>query len=109
MVNRSDQNFLLLWWTRSINFQRCIIEICPSLNPLENGFVSPSSCVEPDLRVAGENEYITRDRYIAGVLNGDSCSFQCDYGWRLEGMQVLTCLESGLWNEDQPTCKSKFY
>jgi len=84
-----------------------ITGICPNLDPLENGVVHPPSCVEPDIRVSVENEDITEDRYMAGVLRRDFCTFQCDDGWRLEGPPILTCLENGMWNVGQPTCKSK--
>ena len=45
-----------------------------------------------------------------GVVNGASCSFSCDTGYRLVGYQVTSCHRNGYtasWSNDPPTCSGK--
>ena len=49
-----------------------------------------------------------------GVINccGDqataqNCSFSCAPGYELIGTQTLTCLTSGVWSADTPTCQPR--
>ncbi|XP_031369830.1 sushi, von Willebrand factor type A, EGF and pentraxin domain-containing protein 1-like isoform X3 [Apis dorsata] len=47
-------------------------------------------------------EYERDDLSILQV--GQQIEFKCDLGYRLIGEKFLTCLESGVWDHERPTC-----
>ncbi|XP_076647342.1 sushi, von Willebrand factor type A, EGF and pentraxin domain-containing protein 1 isoform X1 [Halictus rubicundus] len=55
----------------------------------------------------GDIEYV-REEYERDDLSilqvGQQLEFKCDTGFRLVGEKFLTCLESGLWDHERPTC-----
>ncbi|XP_076634348.1 sushi, von Willebrand factor type A, EGF and pentraxin domain-containing protein 1 [Colletes latitarsis] len=69
----------------------CIGKTCKNLLAPENG----------DIEYVIE-EYERDDLSILQV--GQQLEFKCDRGFRLVGEQFLTCLESGIWNHERPTC-----
>lgn len=63
---------------------QCLLLCAPLMNP-GNGTIS-ANCVNGTV-----------------LLEGDSCSFTCDYDYELVGNETLTC-ESDGWNAIPPTC-----
>ncbi|XP_060580368.1 sushi, von Willebrand factor type A, EGF and pentraxin domain-containing protein 1-like [Ruditapes philippinarum] len=41
---------------------------------------------------------------VDGTLYGESATFSCNYGYRLEGNRTLICMPSGFWVPEVPTC-----
>lgn len=35
---------------------------------------------------------------------GATCKFECNSGWQLNGPQNITCMQSGRWSQEAPTC-----
>ncbi|XP_076346234.1 sushi, von Willebrand factor type A, EGF and pentraxin domain-containing protein 1-like isoform X1 [Tachypleus tridentatus] len=60
--------------------------LCKNPDQLENGIV-----------------VIHKDKYIPG----DYIQFQCDEGFRLQGVSTLKCQENGKWNGAIPVCQPK--
>ncbi|XP_076380505.1 sushi, von Willebrand factor type A, EGF and pentraxin domain-containing protein 1 isoform X1 [Megalopta genalis] len=56
----------------------------------------------------GDIEYV-REEYERDDLSilqvGQQLEFKCDTGYHLVGEKFLTCLESGLWDHERPTCE----
>ncbi|XP_076231899.1 sushi, von Willebrand factor type A, EGF and pentraxin domain-containing protein 1 isoform X3 [Calliopsis andreniformis] len=71
----------------------CIGRTCKNLLAPENG----------DIEYVVE-EYERDDLSILQV--GQQLEFKCDFGFRLVGEKFLTCLESGVWDHDRPTCEA---
>ncbi|XP_053975953.1 sushi, von Willebrand factor type A, EGF and pentraxin domain-containing protein 1-like [Hylaeus volcanicus] len=69
----------------------CIGRTCKNLLAPENG----------DIEYVIE-EYERDDLSILQV--GQQLEFKCDHGFRLVGEQFLTCLESGIWDHERPSC-----
>ncbi|XP_047361548.1 sushi, von Willebrand factor type A, EGF and pentraxin domain-containing protein 1-like isoform X4 [Vespa velutina] len=69
----------------------CIGVTCKSLLAPENGDIE---------YIIEENE---RDD-ITILQAGQQIEFKCDSGFRLVGEKYLTCLETGIWNHDNPVC-----
>ncbi|XP_017761718.1 PREDICTED: sushi, von Willebrand factor type A, EGF and pentraxin domain-containing protein 1-like [Eufriesea mexicana] len=69
----------------------CIGKTCKNLLAPEHG----------DIEYVLE-EYERDDLSILQV--GQQIEFKCDVGFRLIGEKFLTCLESGLWDHERPTC-----
>nr|XP_031840166.1 sushi, von Willebrand factor type A, EGF and pentraxin domain-containing protein 1-like isoform X1 [Nomia melanderi] len=56
----------------------------------------------------GDIEYVIEEyeRDDLSILQvGQQLEFKCDPGFRLAGEKFLTCLESGLWDHEKPTCE----
>ncbi|XP_029988689.1 E-selectin isoform X2 [Sphaeramia orbicularis] len=62
----------------------CTAVRCPLLEAPENGHINCS---------ASESVY------------NSQCSFTCDQGYSLEGLERLTCDHHGNWTAEKPTCK----
>ena len=45
----------------------------------------------------------SNDRHFPAT--GDKVEFTCDKGFRLQGADILTCTEEGIWDHDEPTCE----
>nr|XP_050859532.1 sushi, von Willebrand factor type A, EGF and pentraxin domain-containing protein 1-like isoform X2 [Vespula vulgaris] len=69
----------------------CIGVTCKSLLAPENGDIE---------YIIEENE---RDD-ITILQAGQQIEFKCNSGFRLVGEKYLTCLETGIWNHDNPVC-----
>ncbi|XP_076749113.1 sushi, von Willebrand factor type A, EGF and pentraxin domain-containing protein 1 [Xylocopa sonorina] len=69
----------------------CIGKTCKNLLAPEHG----------DIEYVLE-EYERDDLSILQV--GQQIEFKCDPGFRLVGEKFLTCIESGIWDHDRPTC-----
>ncbi|XP_023290329.1 sushi, von Willebrand factor type A, EGF and pentraxin domain-containing protein 1 [Orussus abietinus] len=57
----------------------------------------------------GDIEYIIdeHEREDITILQvGQQLEFKCDPGYRLVGERLLTCLESGTWDNERPFCES---
>ncbi|KAM9761548.1 sushi, von Willebrand factor type A, EGF and pentraxin domain-containing protein 1-like [Menidia menidia] len=73
-------------WNESL--PTCIAVQCPALQDIKNGFIS----------CEGDNE--SRFSY------GNTCSFSCAPGFRLEGPSSVSCTSAAEWNEQIPRCES---
>uniref|UniRef100_A0A8C2ZN65 Selectin E n=1 Tax=Cyclopterus lumpus TaxID=8103 RepID=A0A8C2ZN65_CYCLU len=63
---------------------------CPSLQQLDNGFVScGDDCSRP----------------LTKLWPNSTCSFSCEAGFELQGAPSTQCSEGGQWSEAVPTCK----
>ncbi|KAG7203366.1 hypothetical protein KM043_013441 [Ampulex compressa] len=71
----------------------CIGKTCKNLLAPENGDIE---------YIIEENE---RDD-ITILQVGQQLEFKCDPGFRLSGERYLTCIDSGIWDHDRPTCIS---
>nr|XP_026691305.1 uncharacterized protein LOC113474441 [Ciona intestinalis] len=60
---------------------------CPVISPIANGYVSPPSCLGPDQ-----------------LLNGQVCSFRCDYDYTLSSVAPTSCQTTGQWSNVVPYC-----
>ncbi|XP_076388011.1 sushi, von Willebrand factor type A, EGF and pentraxin domain-containing protein 1 isoform X1 [Megachile rotundata] len=69
----------------------CIGKTCRNLLAPENG----------DIEYVIE-EYERDDLSILQV--GQQIEFKCDVGFHIVGERFLTCLESGVWDNERPTC-----
>ena len=59
----------------------CVIKSCEDIADFHNGTVE-----------------------MTGLNVGDSATFSCNHGYRLEGMRSLTCQLGGHWSPDIPVC-----
>lgn len=41
---------------------------------------------------------------LCGLQPGGRAAYSCNYGYELDGQDVLTCLTNGEWNNPPPTC-----
>ena len=41
-----------------------------------------------------------------GLTNGSTATYTCDSGYHLIGDPTRTCLSSGIWSGQEPTCES---
>ncbi|KAH0517158.1 Sushi, von Willebrand factor type A, EGF and pentraxin domain-containing protein 1 [Microtus ochrogaster] len=57
----------------------------------------PVECPEPKEILNGQFSYIS-------FQYGQTITYFCDRGFRLEGPKALTCLETGDWDMDAPSC-----
>ena len=74
--------FLILLW----NFYFIVsVGGCPTLDDPANGMVS-----------------------VTGTETGDTATYTCNAGYELIGSMTLTCLSSGSWSDEPPTCRRKF-
>lgn len=39
------------------------------------------------------------------TIVGSQAVYSCEVGFMLEGAEIRTCLESGKWSDEDPTCK----
>ena len=68
-----------------INFDLCIVHVanCDELPPIEHGSVMCN------------NET---------ALYQEVCRYTCKDGFKLMGKNLTTCLSTGAWSNDEPTC-----
>ncbi|MEJ1282873.1 sushi von Willebrand factor type A EGF and pentraxin domain containing 1 [Cricetulus griseus] len=59
----------------------------------------PVECPEPKEILNGQFSYIS-------FQYGQTVTYFCDRGFRLEGPKALTCLETGDWDMDAPSCNA---
>ena len=38
---------------------------------------------------------------------GTTVSFSCHYGYRIVGTDSAYCRDSGMWNQDPPSCRQR--
>ena len=48
---------------------------------------------------------VNGDVFMTGNNIGDTATFTCDYGYRLDGPVTLTCLGDGSWDLAVPRCQ----
>ena len=41
-----------------------------------------------------------------GLTSGSNATYTCDSGYNLIGDQIRTCLSTGMWSGQEPTCES---
>ena len=44
--------------------------------------------------------------FWTGLTNGSTATYTCDSGYLLIGDETRTCLSSGVWSGQEPTCES---
>ncbi len=82
---------------------RSITGAWKSLNLLPNKFIQSFYCVtaktcgNPTLPTNGAAT--TSNKTVGGVAN-----YSCDYGYRLYGVSIRTCTNSGVWSGSPPSC-----
>ncbi|XP_076997754.1 sushi, von Willebrand factor type A, EGF and pentraxin domain-containing protein 1 isoform X2 [Tamandua tetradactyla] len=59
----------------------------------------PIECPKPKEILNGKFSY-------TNLYYGQSVTYSCDQGFRLGGSKVLTCLETGSWDVDAPSCNA---
>ena len=52
----------------------------------------------------GDNNYNGATATNEGYTVDTIVSFTCNYGYTLSGSNSTTCQNSGLWNQETPTC-----
>lgn len=67
--------------------------------------VSPERCNPPEEIENGTISFFSEDP--SNILIGDSITYSCENGSRLEGPVQRYCLRSGNWSEYEPQCISK--
>ena len=75
------------------NYPPACQNFCPSLLPMENGYIKPSACTE--FESTFPNEFI--------------CSYSCKLNYTLNGEKELKCSTSGAWSSSPPVCKPDFH
>ena len=75
-------------------FHLSLVVKCPAIKVPANGIVYPSQC-----------------KNVLGVQYGTECFFECSatLGYRVEGMQNISCREDGFWsaNASDIICKGR--
>lgn len=61
----------------------------------------PVECPAPKDIVNGKVSY-------AHLLFSRSVTYSCQQGYRLQGAETLTCLETGEWDQEAPTCEQVY-
>ena len=46
---------------------------------------------------------------MTGMNRGDQATYSCDVDFVLEGGAVRICIDPGIWNGTEPTCKGICY
>ena len=65
-------------------------------------FFSLAAITCPDLEDPQYGTVETTDNRV-----GDVANYECNFGFRLVGSSQLTCLVSGEWSDEVPTCERK--